>query len=136
MPARMTAELTGSSAGLGLGRGRCHGLFLGEVRQHGVAEKARALGVAVRVGLGPGLGVVAQRVGDVELVAGARAGDVEQPAFLFDLVGAAGGHVGGDVAVGGVDDVHHVELEALGRVHGGEDQVVLVEQGGPASSWV
>src|SRR5665648_699944 len=62
------------------------GLHLLEVRQHGGGEEARALRVPVSVGLGPRLRVVAQRVGDVELLAGARAGDVEQPALLFDPV--------------------------------------------------
>ena len=106
------------------------GLDLLEVGRDGLGEEAGALCVAVRVGLVPGLGVVAQGVGDVEVLAGARAGDVEQAALLLDLGGAARRHVRRDVAVGGVDDVHDVELEPLGGVHGAEDEVVLVEQRG------
>ena len=103
-------------------------LDLLEESRDGLGEEPRALGIAVGVGLVPRLGVVAQGMADVQLLAGARAGDVEQPALLLDLRGAAGGHVRGDVAVGGVDDVDDVEFEAFGGVHGAEDEVVLVEE--------
>ena len=61
-------------------------------------------------------------------VLGARHGDVEQPALLLDLLGAAGRHVGGDAAVDDVEDVDRLPLLPLGGVDGRQDQVVLVEQ--------
>ena len=64
---------------------------------------------------------------DRELVAGAGHGDVEETALLLDLVAGAGRHVARDAAVDAVEDEHRVPLLALGRVDGGEDQVVLVE---------
>ncbi len=100
---------------------------LDEVRHDPLGEEAAALRVAVTVGAAARLRVVPQWLRHVELVLRARACDVEQPPFLLDTVFAPGGHVAGDVAVGGVDHVDDVELESLGRVHRREHQVVLVE---------
>ena len=62
------------------------------------------------------------------VVLGPRHGDVEQPPFLLDLVAAAGAEVGGDAAVDAVEQEHRLPFLPLGRMDGGEDQVVLVEQ--------
>ena len=72
--------------------------------------------------------VVAQREVDVEHVLRSRHSDVEQAAFLVDLVVVAGGHVGRDHAVSGVDDVHNVPFAALGRVDRAEDEPVFLEE--------
>jgi hypothetical protein len=66
---------------------------------------------------------------DVDAESAARPGqrDVEQPPFFLESVAAGERHVGGEVAVGGVDQVDGLPLEALGGVDGAEDEVVLVE---------
>ena len=69
------------------------------------------------------------RSGDVEgeLVAGAGERDVEQSLFLGESGVRAQGHVGGEGAVDQAYDVDGVPFEALGGVHRGEREVVLVE---------
>ena len=71
--------------------------------------------------------VEALREADVEVILGPGERHVEQPPLLVDAAGLAERHVGGDVAVGGVDDEHRAPLATLGRVDGGQDQVVVVE---------
>jgi hypothetical protein len=75
------------------------------------------------------VGVEALGQQQVELVLGAGHGDVEQAALLLDLLGRAGCHLRGDAAVDDVEDVDGRPLLALGGMDGGEDQIVLVEQG-------
>ena len=92
-------------------------------------DETRQLGETVAVGEAASVGVVvALRVADVQVVLGPRQSDVEQPQLFLDLLVAARGHVGRDVAVGGVDHEHHVPLQPLGGMDGAEDQVVLVQQ--------
>ena len=73
--------------------------------------------------------VVAQGGVDLQHRPGPGDGDVEQPALLLDALGVAGRHVGGEHAVAGVQQVDDLPLAALGRVDGGQDEPVLVEQG-------
>ncbi len=58
----------------------------------------------------------------------ARHRDVEQAPLFVDQLGAAGGEFGREAAVGHVQHVDRVPLLALRRVHGGEHEVVLVEE--------
>ena len=55
--------------------------------------------------------------------------DVEQSSLLLESVAAGERHVGGEVAVGGVDQVDGVPFETFGGVDGAEDEVVVVELG-------
>jgi hypothetical protein len=64
---------------------------------------------------------------DVQGASGSGQRDVEQPPLLLEPVLAGEGHVGGEVAVRGVDQVDGLPLEAFGGVDGAEDEVVLVE---------
>src|SRR5207302_3375239 len=79
----------------------------------GFAEKARGLAVPVPVVARARTVVVARGDVHVQPPARARERDVEEPALLGDAVLVAGGHVGGEVAVVGADEVHCVPLEAL-----------------------
>lgn len=72
--------------------------------------------------------VVAFGSEDSEVIAGAGECDVEESAFFFDFFSAAGGHVGGDIAVGGVDDGDGVPFESFGGVDGAEDEEVFIEE--------
>ncbi len=73
--------------------------------------------------------VVAQGGVDLQGVAGPGDGHVQQPPLLLDALGVTGGHVGREHTVAGVQQVDDVPLAALGRVDGGQDEPVLVEQG-------
>ena len=73
--------------------------------------------------------VVADGEVDGEGAAGAGEGDVEQAALFFEFAGAGEGHVGGEVAVAGGDDVDGVPFESFGGVDGGEGEIVVVEVG-------
>ena len=64
----------------------------------------------------------------MQLVPRARHGDVEQAPLLLDFGTAAGGHVRRHAPVDQVEHEDRVPLAPLGRVDGGQDQVVLVEQ--------
>ena len=70
----------------------------------------------------------ALRHDEVQVVLGARHGDVEQAPLLLDLGGRAGAEIGGDAAVDDVEDEHRLPLLPLGRMDGRQDQIVLVLQ--------
>ena len=70
----------------------------------------------------------ALRHDEMQIVLGARHGDIEQPPLLLDLGRRAGAEVGGNAAV---DDVEHEDrfpFLPLGGMDRREDQIVLVEQ--------
>ena len=70
----------------------------------------------------------ALRHDEVQIVLGARHGDVEQPPLLLDLGRRAGAEVGGDAAVDDVEHEDRLPFLPLGGVDGREDEIVLVEQ--------
>src|SRR4029453_15405917 len=51
----------------------------------------------------------------------------EQPPLLVEARAVGEGHVGGEVAVGGVDQVNDVPLESLRGVDRAQDEVVVVQ---------
>ena len=66
---------------------------------------------------------------EVQVILGARHRHIEKPAFFLDFRRRPGAEVGWNAAV---DDVEHEDrfpFLALGRMNGGKDQVILVEQG-------
>ena len=71
--------------------------------------------------------IEALRHDEVQRVPGPRHRDVEQPPLLVDLVLRAGAEIGRNAAVDDVEHEHVLPFLALGRMDGGEDQVVLVE---------
>ncbi len=119
------AETHAERGRAGIGAGALH------QRTHRRAEEP-ALG---RVGVGIveplAVMVVAERHGDLQPVTGPGQGHVEQAPFLSQRGHVPGRHIRGEHAVGGVDDMHHVPLPALGRVHGGEHQPVVIEGRAP-----
>ncbi len=72
--------------------------------------------------------VVLERRDELERGLRARQRDIQQAPLLLDLLGLAGGELVREIAVRHVDDVHRLPLLALGRMHRGEDEVVLVQQ--------
>ena len=66
----------------------------------------------------------------VEMSSGPRARDVEQPAFLLNLISVAGGHVAGKDSVGDVGHVHHVPFASFGRMDGAHGEPVIILRGG------
>src|SRR5690348_4638357 len=64
-----------------------------------------------------------------ELVLGAGHRDIEEAALLFDLLRRARGEVGGNAAVDAVEYEHRAPFLPLGRMDGGEDEIVLVAVG-------
>ena len=70
----------------------------------------------------------ALRHDEVQVVLGARHGDVEQAPLLLDLGGRAGAEIGGDAAVDDIEDEHRFPLLSLGRMDGRQDQIILVLQ--------
>ena len=68
------------------------------------------------------------RLDEVEVIARPRHRDVEQAPLFFDLFFASRGHVRRNAAVHDIQDVDDVPLLALGRVDGGEDEVVFVDE--------
>ena len=92
-------------------------------------RKRVPLGVAVLVRPAGGIAVVvAQRCVDVEMVLGPGESHIEEAALLVHLFGAPGGQVRGEGPVGGVDDMDHAPLAALGRMNGGQREPVVVER--------
>ena len=65
----------------------------------------------------------------VEMSSGPRARDVEQPAFLLNLISVAGGHVAGKDSVGDVGHVHHVPFASFGRMDGAHGEPVIILRG-------
>ena len=74
--------------------------------------------------------VIAQRHIDGEVLPCARDRHVEETSFFFKTLGGAEGHVGREVSVCRVDDVHGVELEPLRRMDGRKDEPVFVHHRG------
>src|SRR5690349_13830718 len=72
------------------------------------------------------MGEEALRQDEVEAVAGPGHGDIEEAPLLLDLGRRAGGEVGGDAAVYGVEEEDRAPFLPLGGMDGGEDQIVLV----------
>ena len=81
----------------------------------------------MRVGSAAGLVVVTERDVQVQVLAWAGDTDVEEPAFFLETLGGGECHVGGDVAVGEVEEMHDLPFEALGGVQRAQDEVVVVE---------
>jgi hypothetical protein len=72
--------------------------------------------------------VEALRHDEVQVLPGAGHGHVEQAPLLLDFGRRAGGHVGRDAAIDGVENADRGPFLPLGRVDRRQDQVVLVEQ--------
>src|SRR5690348_3752170 len=72
----------------------------------------------------------ALRCDQMQLVAGARHGDIKQPAFFLELMRRAGSKIGGDAAIDDIEDVDRFPFLALGGMDGRKDKVVLVLEGG------
>jgi hypothetical protein len=70
---------------------------------------------------------VADRNVDMQVAPRPRKADVEESSLLVEALVAREGHVGGEVAVGGVDQVNDVPLESLSGVDRAQDEVVLVQ---------
>ena len=64
----------------------------------------------------------------VQTVFCSRHRHVEQSPFFFDLVCRPDAQIGRNAAVDRVEDEDRAPLLALGRMDGGEDQVILIEQ--------
>ena len=97
--------------------------------EDGGRNEARARGVHVAVTARALLmREEALRHDQVQVIAGARHRHVEETALLLDLGRAAGREIGRDAAVDRVQNEHRLPFLALGRMDGGEDEVVLVEQ--------
>ncbi len=73
--------------------------------------------------------VVAERVGDRQVLLGAGEGDIEQPPLLFEPVLVAQRHVGWQVAVCRMAHCDRPPLATFGRVNGGDRHVLVVEVG-------
>ena len=98
----LAAALAGRVAGVSAGSS-LREADLVEVGDHSGREEAGELGHGVAFG---GSAVLVERgEADVEEILGAGERDVEEAALFFDQFFRAGGHVGGDVAVGRVQDV-------------------------------
>ena len=63
---------------------------------------------------------------EVELVPRPRHGDVKEPPFLFDLRARSGREIRRQAAVDRIEIP--ISTPALGRMDGGEDKVVVVEE--------
>ena len=75
---------------------------------------------------------------EVQVILGPRHRDIEEPPLLLDFRTRAGGEVGRQAAVDGVEDEDRLPLLPFRRVDGGKDQVVLIEQrlAGPVAGGV
>ena len=58
----------------------------------------------------------------------ARHGHIQQAAFFLDHFRLAGSKLGREVAIRYVQHIHGIPFLAFRRVHGGQDQVVFIEQ--------
>src|SRR5512135_1645915 len=67
------------------------------------------------------------RLHQVQVLSRPRHGNVQQASLLFDLGGAAAGHVGRNAAVDHVEDEDDIPLLPFSRMDGGESQVVFVQ---------
>ena len=83
--------------------------------------------MAVALGL-LAVGEEALRHDQMQVVLGARHGDIEQPALLLDLGRRAGAEIGRHAAVDDVEHEDRLPFLALGGMDGRQDQIVLVEQ--------
>ena len=89
--------------------------------------RARGIEVAVAIASLP-VNEEALRHDQVQMILGARHGDIEQPPLFLDLGAGAGREVRWQAAVDDIENVDRLPFLALGRMDGGEDQIVLVEQ--------
>ena len=89
--------------------------------------RARRIDVPIALGV---LAVGEEALGhdEMQVVLGARHGDVEQPPFLLDLGRRCRCQVRWNAAVDDVEHEHRLPFLALGGVDGREDQIVLIEQ--------
>src|SRR4051812_12608674 len=94
-------------------------------------QESRELRVRVAISRRPFLHVIAQREYDFEEILRARERDIEQPTLFVDLLSVAGGHVGWNVPVGGVDHVHDIPLATLRGMNRREDEIILLAQREP-----
>ncbi len=67
----------------------------------------------------------------MQIVARARHADIQQPALLLDQLRLAGRELRREAAVDDIQDIHDVPLHALGRVDGGQSQILLVQHRPP-----
>jgi hypothetical protein len=79
--------------------------------------------------LGLLVGVEAVRNHQVQLILGARHGDMQQPPLFLDFFHRAGAQVRWNTAVDHIENVDRVPLLTLGAVDVRQDQVVVIEQG-------
>jgi hypothetical protein len=77
------------------------------------------------------VGEEALRNHEVQIVSGTRHRDIEEAPLLLDLGRGAGTEVRGNTAIDDVQDEDRFPFLALGRVNGGKDQIILVEQRHP-----
>ena len=74
------------------------------------------------------IGEEAMRRDQVQRVLGPCHGDIKQSTLLLDLSRRAGAEVRRHATVNHVENKHRLPFLALGRMDGGEDQVILIEQ--------
>src|SRR5437773_10032196 len=85
--------------------------------------------------------VIAQRPRDRQRVAGSGQRHVQKAPFLFESIAVGQRHVEWYVAVGGVDEMYRLPFATLGRMDGGQDEIVVVEvwlarEIGAAFGWI
>src|SRR5262249_5214963 len=129
--AEVRVDPRGERRGCGQPRRRWRGLDRFAGGQGGGIEEPGELPVTVPVVAGEPVVVQPHRRVQVEVVARPGARDVEQPLFLGEPGRGAQRHVAGHRTVDQVGQVHHGPFQPLGRVHGGDDQEVLVVAGRP-----
>src|SRR5258708_38746153 len=91
-----------------------------------VRNEAGARGINVAVALA--LGEKPLRDHEVEIVLGARHGDIEEAPLFLDLVRSAGAEVRRNTSI---DDIQHEDrlpFLALGGMNCRKDQIILIEQ--------
>jgi len=64
----------------------------------------------------------------MQVILGARHGDVKQPPFLLDLSGRPGSKVRGQAAIDHVEHENRFPFLAFGGMDRGKDQIVFIEQ--------
>ena len=75
--------------------------------------------------------VVSQRLDQVQLIACTRHCDVQQPPLLVDSIRLAGCEFRREISVGDIQHVDRVPFLALGRMHGGQHQIILIQHRWP-----
>ena len=113
----------------GLRRAAWPGGLLEKAREIvGNETAARGIDMAVAARM-LAMGEEALRNHQMQMVAGAGHGDIEQAALLLDLGAGPGREVGRDAAVHHIEQKNRFPFLSLGGMDGRKDQIILVEQG-------